>query len=169
MTKKIGFFLVLFLLLLGQLCYADTKIGVVDMRRVFREADIAQKLAKDFYKDVQAKRKEFQAKEAELKNREKALKKKVKMLSKSEREKQLQKLKEETKQLKHMRLNIEDELRTKRQEIRTEIMKRVRKIISMYARKHNYAVIIPKGLLLYSRDVVDITDKIIKELNKNKK
>jgi len=149
--------------------YASQRIAVVDMRRVFREAKIAQNLAKDFFKDVQSKRRELKAKEDELKKKERELKKKAKILSKKEREKEFEKLREEAKQLKHMKVDIEDELRTKRQEIRAKIMKHVRKVISAYAKRYNYVIILPKGILLYSQDAVDITDKIIKELNRGKK
>ena len=53
----------------------QSTIAVVDMRRIFREARFAQELAKDFYKDVELKRKEIEKKEKELASFEAKVKK----------------------------------------------------------------------------------------------
>ncbi len=168
MIKKVLVIAFLCLSLSAPALFAGTKMAVVDMQRVFKESKIAQKLARDFFKDLQSKRKELFAKEKDLKQKEIAFRKKRKGLSKKEREKELQKIREEKRKLKHIKDDMEDELRTKRQKMRVSIMKRVKEVISAYARKHNYAIVIPKGMLLYSQDAIDITDKIIKELNRKR-
>ncbi len=145
------------------------KIGVVDMRKVFRESKMAQKLANDFFKEVQTKKRQVILKEKQLKSKEKKFKKEAKSLSKTEKAKKLRTLRQEAKELKNMKNDIEDQLRTKRQRIRIKIMTQIRNIINDYAKKYGYTIILPKGMLLYSQDTVDITDNIIKELNKLKK
>ncbi len=145
----------------------NTKVAVVDMRRIFREAKFAQKLAKDFYNDVELKRKEIAKKEAELKKRKNSLKKQAKIISKKEHLVKLKRIKEEEKQLRQMRNESENKLRKKREKIRISIMMKVNKVIEEYAKKHHYTVVLPKGIVLYSDNAVDITEDIIKVLNKN--
>lgn len=168
MKKKIVGVFVLLVFLTSPIYAASAKIGVVDIRRVFREAKIARGLTKQFLKDVQSKRKQLKAKEQDLRKRRREFKKRAKALSKKEREKELEKIRKEAKQIKHMKANMEDELRRKDQQVKSKIIRELRKAAAVYAKKHNYTVIIPRGMLLFSQDAVDITDALIKELNKKK-
>ena len=145
----------------------QSTIAVVDMRRVFREARFAQELAKDFYNDVELKRKEIEKKEKELKRKQTSFKSQAKALSKKERQAELKRLKEEERRLRQMKADSEDRLRKERERVRIKIMMKVNKVIEEYAKKHHYTVVLPKGVVLYSDSRVDITEDIIKALNKS--
>ena len=145
------------------IAFAQTvKIGYVDVKKVYYKYDKALKLEEAFNKDVE--------KVSELENSIK------KMQSDYEQKKDIMKPEE--------RINKEAELKLKIQEYQTvlgefkkkmdekqketeKIVEEIKKEVQAYGEKSKYTLILSSIGILYSgADVVDVTDEIIKIMNK---
>ncbi len=138
------------------------KIAYVNMAKVFDK----------YYKTQEADRK--LETEGEKKNKERdrmigkinKLRDEVALLSKEKRAKKGEKLNEEMRTLQDFDRDARLELQRKRDDMMREIFKEVSDTIKEYGKKQGYDLILDDRVLLYADDGIEITDALIKKLNK---
>jgi len=138
------------------------KIGYVDVKKVYYKYDKAVKLEEAFNKDVE--------KVSELENSIK------KMQSEYEQKKDIMKPEERIKKEAELKLKMQEystnlsEFKKKmddKQKETEKIVEEIKKEVQAYGEKSKYTLILSSTGILYSgADVVDITDEIIKAMNK---
>gem|GEM_PF-1082502 len=145
------------------IAFAQTvKIGYVDVKKVYYKYDKAVKLEEAFNKDIE--------KVSELENSIK------KMQSEYEQKKDIMKPEERIKKEAELKLKMQEystnlsEFKKKmddKQKETEKIVEEIKKEVQAYGEKSKYTLILSSISILYSgADVVDITDEIIKIMNK---
>ncbi|MBF0483226.1 MAG: OmpH family outer membrane protein [Candidatus Omnitrophica bacterium] len=163
--KKIGIFLIL-LLAVG-LCVSSVqaaemkKIGFADLSRLFDE----YYKTKDYDKVLKAKQDDYEkttkAKVDEIRDMESKLAV-LKEDKKDEQQKVIDKMKADL--LENDRQQ-KTELNKERNKKISEILLEIEKIVSAYAEKEGYSLILNDRVLVYGNDVFNITEDILKILN----
>ena len=150
----------------SQPALAATAIGIVDMQRLLKDSKAMQSITKQA--------------EAEKTKREAEAKKKDKILSDEGKEIQKQRavlakdvFEERSKEFKEKIASIQNDLKQKSQALQNEYNKALAKlqketmtIIHTIAEDKNLTVVIPKAQLLFAEDGLDITEDVLKQLNK---
>jgi len=163
MIRKTGLItLILCLFLLPAAFSADMKIGYINMRRAFYE----YKKTKDFQKELEEKdtlaKEEFEKKAENFRK----MRDEIDMLSDKAKEKKQAELREKAKELDEYRKTKGEELIRWRDEKIREINKDLMDATGGFAKKNNYDIVLDKMAFVYSPEEYDITDKVLKEVNK---
>jgi len=140
----------------------ELKVGVLDMRKVFYEynktKDFNQKLEKE---DAEVK-KEIEKKTQELRK----IRDEIDLLSEKAKEKKEPELRKKIKDLDDFRKEKIEEFLRKKDEMFKEIRQDIMDTANTYATKNGYDLLFDNAMFVYSTENFDITDVIIKELNK---
>ncbi|MDP8217918.1 MAG: OmpH family outer membrane protein [Candidatus Theseobacter exili] len=141
---------------------AETKMGYVDVEKVFNEYEYTKSEDSKLKESGRQKAQERDTMVSEIKR----LKEEGELLSESaSQEKQLV-IDDKIKDLKDFDQQIRTELRNERDKLLREIFDNIRIIIEEYGKKNGYTFIFNEKALLYKVDSYDLTDEIIKVLNK---
>lgn len=62
--------------------------------------------------------------------------------------------------------SLKEDLQAKQRELLQQVEISIRKVIQAYGKKHGYDFIFTDTTIAYANDALDVTDKIIEELNK---
>ncbi|MGB2706049.1 MAG: OmpH family outer membrane protein [Candidatus Omnitrophota bacterium] len=163
LKRFLGLGIILLCLALSASAFAkELKVGCLDMRRVFYE----YKKTKDFNQKLE---KEDAKVKEEIEKRTQGLRKlrdEIDLLSEEAKEKKQPELREKIKKLDDFRKDkIEGFLREK-DEMFKEIRKDILDTAGGYATKNGYDLLFDNAIFVYSSKKFDITNDIIKELNK---
>ncbi|MBM4272045.1 MAG: OmpH family outer membrane protein [Deltaproteobacteria bacterium] len=146
-----------------------TKIGVIDIQKIMRESKAARNARTLFQKDVEAKRDTLKAKEKEIRILEEEIKSAdPKMSPEARREKEF-KLSREVKELQRLGADIEEELKKKDVELTRKLLGEIMQIVQSFAKKEHYTLILERASIVTADNAIDITDKIIKLYDAQKK
>jgi outer membrane protein len=150
------------LFLLTSLIYAEEKIAYVELLQVFDEYS----KTKEYDKILEKKQEDYQkARESKLEG-VKQLQEKLSLLSEEERESQKSQLEDKIAQLQEFDRSQTQDLRKQRDEKVQEIFKDINKAIEAYAKKEGLSLVFDKRALVYQSEALDITQQILKILNK---
>lgn len=143
---------------------ADLKMGYVDLSRLFDEYYKTKEYDKvleekhgGYESTVKAKIEEIQEKQGKL-----AL---MKEDQKAALEEEIKKM---TQDLQMFDRQEKTTLTTERNEKIREILLEIEKVVSTYAEKEKYSVILNDRVLIYGAPVLDITESVMQILNENK-
>ncbi len=140
----------------------ELKVGYVDMRKVFYE----YKKTKDFNKELE---KEDGQLKKEIDKRTEAIRKlrdEIDMLSEQAQEKRQPELKEKVKELDDFRRAKMESLIKQKDDLFKEIREDIMTVAEKYAKKNGYDFIMNETVFIYTSDKYNITDDMIKNLNK---
>ncbi len=143
----------------------EAKIGVISLRKVF---DNYEKTAQ-YDKQLNEEAKQVDLKRQQLEKEIEKIKASLEVLGKEEKQKKLQELR--AKQLELRKYVVENMRRIsqERERYMKEILRDIKPVITDYAKKHGYKIILNGDMLLYVDEAYDLTDQIVSLLNKNYK
>ena len=164
MYKKLLIFAVLVMcfVFVGDSYAKELKVGYVDMRKVFYE----YKKTKDFNKELE---KEDGQLKQEIDKRTESIRKlrdEIDMLSEQAQEKRQPELREKVKELDDFRREKMESLIKRKDDLFKEIREDIMSVAEKYAKKNGYDFIMNETVFIYTSDKYDITDDMIKDLNK---
>lgn len=165
--KKALIILIAFLLIAPQAFAAkdkESKIGYVDLLRVFGEYEKTQESEAALEKKAEGKNKERDKLVGEIKK----LQDEAELLSESEREKKASELEEKLKDLRDFDRATREELNRERDSMGRDVLIEINKTIVDYGKKNNFDLILDSRTLFYGGEAMDISNDIIKEINKKK-
>ena len=145
----------------------ELKIGVVNIEKIYASFEKTKKEQEEIQKKRTEKQIELSKKQAELKaliNEYNSKKNKLKEAEKKEYEKKIRDLRTEIQTF--IRLSNTQLIRENRAKTQ-EILREIARVIQEYAKKNKYDIIIDKKSLPYFSSAYDISDDIIKILNKS--
>ena len=166
MKYLVKFFVVTFLLLICTHSIAEIKIVVVDMSYVLNNSKAgagAQDFLKKSFTDNQKK---FADQEKALKKEENDLLEKKNILSKEEYSKKTDALRKKVIDYQSTRRASLDKIAAQRAESRSTLLKKISPILDSYMKENNVSLVFDKKELLGGRPELDITEAIIKKLDK---
>ncbi len=142
---------------------ADIKVGLVNSERVLRESTVAkaaeQRLEAEFIK----RDKEIQDLGTRLKSLSDKLEKDNAVLPETERNRRQRELQEIDRDLQRKQREYREDLNQRRNEEFASIQERAQRIIKQIAEAEKYDLIVQEAIYFSNR--IDITDKVIKQLN----
>jgi len=171
MMKRVGFIVgMLLLLLVSQGRVEDlAKVGYVDMDRVFDEYTETQKASQELNKEINARRKEITKLENEITSLREELNTQEALLSKEERLKRAQEINQKIFDLQKYVRDVEMDLARKEETMTKKLITAIYNVVQEIGRKEGYTLILRKDSILYGGEGMDLTDEVIKVLNKGKR
>jgi outer membrane protein len=143
----------------------EPKIGIIDTQKVLREAKAAKSANNTLQKDLDAKRATLVAKGKEVQS----LDEEVKKATGTDRGEKADKLAQLVKEYKRLDSDLGEELKKKQLELTQKLIIEIRQVVKTISDKENYSLILEKGSVVQNDDSLDITDKVIRLYDSQKK
>ena len=146
--------------------FAEEKVVYVDMNKILTESKVGIFVEKELTKSHEAKLDKFTKTEEELKKEEIDLISKRNVMAREEFDKNVKILNEQAQEYQTQRRKWFDDISQKRNKARAEVLKSLDPIMTEYFEKNNISLILYKRNIAIGISELDVTDKIIDELNK---
>ena len=173
----------LFFLMLPALCFYalsakcffiekyNTKIGCVDVKSVCDSSTLAQLIMSNLQMEVQSRYAILYKEEEEITTTEREFRDKEVVLSKKEKERKEKAIADRKAIFKGKIASAQQEFAVKQNQVNEYILKTIRAAITDIAKEEDFRLIFEKQNILYGSDIIDLTEKVIKRLDKaeNKK
>jgi outer membrane protein len=155
---------VLSFLLAGGVAAQESRVAFVSAERVLREATPAKAATLKIEQEFSKREKELQDMAARLKSMSDKLDKDAAVLSDSDRIKRQRELADLDKDFQRKQREFREDLNQRRNEELAIVLERVTKVIKQIAEQEKYDMVFQEAAYVSPR--VDITDKVLKALNK---
>jgi outer membrane protein len=142
----------------------ETKIGFVSTERIFREATPAKTAQVKIEQEFSKREKELQDLAARIKSMSDKLDKEAAVLSESDRGKRQRDLTDLDKEFQRKQREFREDLNQRRNEELAIVLERTNKVIKQIAEAEKYDIVFQEAVYISPR--IDITDKVLKALNK---
>ena len=142
------------------------KIGIVDVQKVIQESELGKEVKAKLTSTFEKQKKDLKAKEAEAETIGMQLQREREVMSK---EMQLEKERDfriKANDLKTLSVKYKKDLNNQQQTLMKDILDKVAQIVQRIGKKEGFLVILEKAGSLYYPASLDITDRVIQELNK---
>ena len=146
--------------------FAEDKVVYIDMNKILTDSKVGIFVEKELTKSHEAKLDNFNKTEEELKKEEIDLISKRNVMAREEFDKNVKILNEKAQEYQAQRRQWFDDISQKRNKARTEVLKSLDPIMTEYFEKNNISLILYKRNIAIGISELDVTDKIIDELNK---
>ena len=142
----------------------EMKIGVVSTERIFREAAPYKAAQVKIEQEFSKRQKELQDLASRLKAMAVKLDKEAAVLSDTDRIKRQRELAEVDKDFQRTQREFKEDLNQRRNEEMAVVIDRTNKVIKQIAEAEKYDIVLQEAVYISPR--IDITDKVLKALNK---
>lgn len=142
----------------------DSKIGFVSTERIFREAMPAKAAQAKIEQEFSKRDRELQDMAARLKTMSERLDKDASVLSDSDRMRRQRELTDLDKDFQRKQREFREDLNQRRNEELAVVLERTNKVIKQIADAERYDIVFQEAV--YASPRIDITDKVLKALNK---
>ena len=149
--------------------YRPTKIGIIDMQKILQESKVCQKSRNAFMKDLEVKKDQLMEKAKLIQKQEEELNRLDPGVSAEVRRQKTDKLKHDTRDLANLRQDAEMEMKQKDVELTRKLVNEIMVVVRNYARSERYSIILERNTIILAEESADITDKIIKLFDAQKK
>jgi outer membrane protein len=153
-----------FLLPLAPAQAQESRIGFVSTERVFREAAPAKVAQAKIEQEFSRRDKDLQDMAARLKSMSDKLDKDTAVLTESDRIKRQRELSDLDKDFQRKQREFREDLNQRRNEELATVLERTNKVIKQIAETEKYDIIFQDAV--YASPRIDITEKVLKALNK---
>ncbi|MDD5168951.1 MAG: OmpH family outer membrane protein [Syntrophales bacterium] len=147
----------------------QTKIGIIDMQRIIRESKVANAARAKFQKEMAEKDAQLTAKMKDVQKQEEELTRLDPNTPEATRRQKTEKLKFSGRELNNLRQDLQEEVKRKDMEMARNFYSEILQIIQGFAMKERYAIIVDRINVVTAEESLDITDKIIKLYDAQKK
>jgi len=142
--------------------YAEYKFGYVDINKVFNNYQKTIEADKALEKEQEKKQKEREKLISEIRK----LKDEMELLSDEKKKEKQEQINRNIKELQEFDRQTRNELLKQRDDAAKEIIEELDKVIKEIGRKEGYTFIFNERFILYGEETHDLTDKVLKILNK---
>jgi outer membrane protein len=165
--KRIGAVLVaLVFSLFGTSLFADwAKIGVVDLQKIMQTSSQMKSIQEKLEKEFKPRRDKLVAVEASLKSDMEKFKRDSAIMSATQKKELEKKIVSTQQQFERDGQQYQQELSTAHNEAMEGLYTKVRAAIGKIAKDEKYDIIVQKDAAPFSTQALDVTDKVIKEIN----
>lgn len=154
------------LLFNSQAWAADTKIGVIDMKQVLSTSTAGKRAEGIIKQKMDSLQASFKNQENELIEMQKEMEKKGAAWSDSVKKEKATAFQKKRQELAVKQDEANQELKKLRDQHVNPILKKLEEIVGKVAADGGYAVVLPRNVVLYATDSIDISNTVISELNK---
>ncbi len=152
----------------------EFRMGVIDPQAVFERSKAGKRAQEEFKQYAKARQKILAADETELKKLEQELATSDGSLSEEEKQKKQGKFRGKVQAFQKRVQEFNQELAGKREDMMNDYMKKISVATKVVAEQRGLALVVDKGappsqIVIYNRKSIDLTDKVVKELNRRYK
>lgn len=163
LKKCIGLSILILCLALSNFAFCEElKIGYINMRKVFYEYKKTKEFNEKLEKEDKGVKEEIEKRTQEIRK----LKDEMDLLSEKAQEKKEPEMRQQIKELDAFRREKVDGILQNKEKMFKEIRSDILDISEGYAKQQGYDIILDGALFVYSSKKYDVTDEIIKKLNK---
>jgi len=171
MTKSLigwtgSLLLVIMLAFTGRALAADTKIAVIDMKQVLSTSTAGKRVEGIIKQKRDSLQRSFKKEEEELIALQQEMEKKGSAWSEKVKQEKIGTFQKKRRDFAVKQEEAGQELQRLREQHVNPILKKLEEVVSQVAAKGGYAVVLPRNVVLYSSDSIDISNTVISELNK---
>ena len=148
---------------------AEIKISYLDLDKVVSTSIAGKSINDQFITLQKNNQKKFKTIEDKLFEKEKSIISKKNVLEKSEYEKKVLSFQQEVQEHNVKKSNLIKELNTKRLKATTRLLDNLNPILSDYSNEQSISLVIQKKNIIIGKTELDITEEILKLLNKKVK
>lgn len=164
-TLRCALLAALFVVPCTQLAHAqESKIGFVNTERIFREAAPAKTAQVKIDQEFSRREKELQDLSTRLKTMSEKLDKDATTVAESERLKRQRELADLDKDFQRKQREFREDLNQRKNEELATVLERTTKVIKQIAEAEKFDIVFQEAV--YASPRIDITDKVLKALNK---
>lgn len=145
---------------------ADTKIGVIDMKKVLSTSTSGQKAQEIIEQKMKTLQSSFKTEENDLIALQKEIEKKSSAWSDAVKREKATAFQKKRSELGAKQEEANTEMKKLREQHVNPILKKLEEIVEKVAKSEGYALVLPRNVVLYATETVDISDKVTSELNK---
>lgn len=171
MRSKIGVIVIIAVFLFCISAYAEDKVGYINVQRTVSETNLGKEARAQIEKLTTQRNKEIEEKNKELEslNNKLLAERQKKNPDLSKIRELIDEIQQKDKELKRFVADAREELTKMDRELANEILQKADPVLREIAKKRGYSIIIKDpNALAYLDSKVDITEEVIKELNKLK-
>ena len=150
----------------GQAWAAETKIGVIDMKKVLSSSTSGQKAQGIIEQKMKSLQGSFKNEENDLIALQKEIEKKSSAWSDTVKREKAAAFQKKRNDLAAKQEDANLELKKLREQHVNPILKKLEDIVEKVAKDEGYSLILPRNVVLYTSEAADISDKVTAELNK---
>jgi outer membrane protein len=146
------------------------KIGIIDLAKALNESEAGKKAKSDLEALIKSKQSLIDEKAKKVENLKSELEKQAALISQEAKKAKEEELEKALRDYQRTVSDAQAEVQKKEGEFTNEILKELRNVINSFAQEESYSIILEKaeGVVLYSSQNMDITDKVIKKYNEMK-
>lgn len=171
--KKLGMVIGIIILggWFGSVWAAELKIGFVDVQRAINECQAGIEARKTLAKEGEKLQYIYEEKQKELQTMKESIEKQSLMLSSEARVAKEKEFQNKLKEFQRWQEDNQNEMNQKRMELERNVGMSLQKVIQKMGADEGYTLILVKNdnIVLYSTTSIDLTDRVIKTFNAQKK
>ncbi len=168
--KKLGVVVGMVLLgWFGSVWAADLKVAYVDIQKAMNECNSGKEAKKAIQKEMDKLQHQFQEKQKELQTMKETLDKQTSMLTPDARANKEKEFQTKVRDYQRWLDDNQKEIQQKGIEMERNITSGLQKVIQKVGADEGYTLILEGGILLYGSKTLDITDRVIKAYDAQKK
>lgn len=141
----------------------EIKIGIVNLDRIFREANTAKAAQTKLEQEFSKREKELNDVAAQVKTLSEKFEREAPTLSESQRATRQKQLVDQDRDFQRKRREFQEDLNTRKNEELQLVIERANKVVKSVAETEKYDLIVQEAVYVNPR--LDITEKVIKALN----
>ena len=141
----------------------EFKVGVVNLDRIFREANSAKSAQTKLEQEFSKREKELNDTATQLKTLSEKFEREAPTLAESQRSTRQKQLVDQDREFQRKRRVFQEDLNTRKNEELQQVIERANKVVKSLAEAEKYDLILQESV--YVNPKHDITDKVIKALN----
>ncbi|MBM4278299.1 MAG: OmpH family outer membrane protein [Deltaproteobacteria bacterium] len=154
---------------LGSVSASSLKIGFVDIQKAVNECNAGKEAKKAIVKEMDKLQRQFADKQKELQTMKESLDKQAPMLNPDVRATKEKDFQNKVREFQRWQEDSQNEVNQKRMEMEQNISIGLMKIIQKLGEDEGYTVIMELRSVLFATKTVDITDRVIKIYDTQKK
>jgi outer membrane protein len=144
----------------------EFKVGIVNLDRIFREANSAKSAQTKLEQEFSKREKELTDSAAQLKTLSDKFEREAPTLAEAARNTRQRQLVEQDREFQRKRREFQEDLNTRKNEELQQVIERANKVVKTLAEAEKYDLILQESV--YVNPKHDITDRVIKALNSTK-
>jgi Skp family chaperone for outer membrane proteins len=158
-------YLIIFIFLLPLNCFAEN-LSVIDINYLAKNSKIGKSINSSLDNDRKKFTKNFENKEKKFQEKNKAILVKKNLITEAEFNKAIQELQKEVSAYNVEKKKTLDEFKKNKEKEFIKLYKKINEILIEYAKENDVNTIIDKKFVIISRTKNDITNEILKVMNK---
>lgn len=141
----------------------ELKVGIVNLDRIFREADTAKLAQTKLEQEFSKREKEINDIASQLKTLSEKFEREAPTLSESQRTTRQRQVVDQDREFQRKRREFQEDLNARKNEELQQVIERANRVVKTLAEAEKYDLIVQEAV--YVNPKLDITDKVIKSLN----